>query len=244
MVVKPDSSVLFRWLVARQTRSASGSFRTWSFHRCLVVRVEQHVRVRVDQAGQQRRSVQVDHAGVRRRLHVASRADGLDFLAANDHDPAFVSLRPTPSKTRVGRSRTGRSSRSRAGGSAVSTTAPAADVDAASAAGFADSAQPAARQWKSISGIRNIVASGSRRGLSEVDMMHPLHLGMKDGSGPPLRSRAYHTKHSFHRGERRDAEKRQKRASEDLLLLSFSLSSLRALRSAAVKFAFSLRAAV
>ena len=74
----------------------------------LVVRVEEEVRMALDHSGHQRRAGKIDHARAGGRGEV--RAGGGDAVAVDQHRPAFVGLRVTPSNTRAGRSRIGSAS--------------------------------------------------------------------------------------------------------------------------------------
>ena len=56
----------------------------------LVVRVQEQVRMQVHEPGQQRGAGQLDHLGVRGRVHGARRTGGDDALALHQHDPAHV----------------------------------------------------------------------------------------------------------------------------------------------------------
>src|SRR5207302_1584106 len=55
-----------------------------------VVGMQKDVRVRIDQAGEERRVWQIDRAGIGRRLDLIRRPDRFDLLAANEHDPAVM----------------------------------------------------------------------------------------------------------------------------------------------------------
>ncbi len=62
----------------------------------LIIRVEQHVRMQVDEARQERPARQLDRASPVGRLDLAGRTGGLDPIAADDDRPALVRLGVDP----------------------------------------------------------------------------------------------------------------------------------------------------
>jgi hypothetical protein len=89
-VVKPACSVSCRVLPGQQ-----GAVLDLLLHHLVVpggfvVRVQQHVRVQVDQAGDQGLAGQVDALGIGRGLDASGRADRFDAPVRHQHRPAAL----------------------------------------------------------------------------------------------------------------------------------------------------------
>ena len=110
--MKPAISVARAWATPRIVRSSSDSLRTWSSHERLGVRVQQQVRVEVDQSRQQRRLVaELDDPRAFGRGAAVVGDDLLDAAALHAHELVAHDLpaveHPRGAEPRLGRLRTG-----------------------------------------------------------------------------------------------------------------------------------------